>query len=119
MKRPLLALITVAVSVGVTISACGDSHDSRACVTDSLNDAAEVCIVRSPSNLIIETSGLEPESELTLTSFQTGEASYAVAENGSLAGKVGFIGDFTGEAITISGTWASGEQFNVDIKIQP
>jgi len=61
----------------------------------------------------------EPESELSLTSGKTGESSYAVAETGSLDGRVGFLGDFTGETITISGTWASGEQFNVDIKIQP
>jgi len=118
-KLPPFALIAIAASMGVSISACGDSDDSRACATDSSNEVAEVCIVGSPFNLTIETSGLEPESELSLTSGKTGESSYAVAETGSLDGRVGFLGDFTGETITISGTWASGEQFNVDIKIQP
>lgn len=77
---------------------------------------AEVCITGSNGDLKIEASGLEPGSQFVYGSELTGEST-VVAANGVPDAGIGFLGDFSGQTVSISATSESGEPFEGDVTI--
>jgi len=116
MKYRHFAVAALGAAV-IATSACGAS-DVRRCLT---NDVGEVCLVGPDGDLKIEAFGLKAgtEFEFFSSSERTGELNYVVPDSGNIGGEIGLLGIYRDRAITISGTWESGETFDADIVVNP
>ncbi len=108
-------VVALAVAAAVAVTACGDEVE-QVCVTEG---DAELCLERDGGAATLSGEGLEPGSDLVVSSPETGSTTYTVGDDGTPDGLIGFLGDDAGEPVEVdvAGVTASGATIDGTLRL--
>ncbi len=107
-------IVVIAGLAAPSLTGCSSGDEAR-CLEGVA--PAEICVAGPNGSLWFDVSGLEPGSQFAYGTELAGEGTAVVAENGEPEGRIGFLGDFSGQTISISATSASGELIQGEVAI--